>query len=144
MILRENMDLSMRHVRRSQESGSLGPTVRVSSGHKERRVNDEKNPGLGQSRSYNSVNLQQNALHIITSRRRRDADSRAPLSRRCLVKQPFPLCPFPSLRIGPLNAMVMLCRQSTQFRLSRLNNRCFCSGRRERATVSSTTAAAVL
>ena len=78
MILRENMDLSMRHVRRRQESGSLGPTVLVGSGHKERRVNVEKNPGLGQSRSYNSVNLQQNARQTITSRRRRDADSRAP------------------------------------------------------------------
>jgi len=42
MILRENMDLSMRHVRRRQESGSLGPTVLVGSGHKERRVNVER------------------------------------------------------------------------------------------------------
>jgi len=40
-------------------------------------VNDEKNPGIGQSRSYHSVNLQQNALHPVTSRRRRDGDSSA-------------------------------------------------------------------
>ena len=106
-------------------------------------MNDEKNPGLGQSRSYNSVNTPTRTLPI---RSRRDEDAMLiqghPLSRRCLVKQPLPSCPFPSLRIGPMNAMVMLCRQSTQW-LSRPNNRCFCSGRSGRATVSSTTAAAV-
>lgn len=107
-------------------------------------MNDEKNPGIGQSRSYNSVHLQQNALHPIPLRRRRDGDSSAkpqslPRKAAISVMSISIIENWPSECYGDIISTIdTVSAQPTEHPPFLTPLGC------ERATVSSTTVAAVL
>jgi hypothetical protein len=78
------------------------------------RVKESPNPTI-RSISNRTLSIQ------IPSRRRGDGDSSASNQPKLPGKAAISIMSIPSLRIGPVNAMVILSRQSTQFRLSRPN-----------------------